>query len=45
MLSSLPLEDWMKINVKVSKRHSPMSAFIGYVIRDNHAEVIIAKGK
>lgn len=40
-----PLECWAKINVHDSKRHSTRPASIWYVIRDNDAIVIEAKGK
>lgn len=35
----------MKINVDASERHSKMSAFVGYIMRDNYATVIVVTGK
>lgn len=44
-IRKLPLEDCVKINANASERHSTRLASKGYVISNNHATIIMVKGK
>lgn len=41
----LPPEGWIKINVDVSRRQESKSTTIGFVMRDNNANIIMARDK
>lgn len=40
-----PLQGWIKINIDASRRQGSKATSIGFVMRDNHTHVIVAKGK
>lgn len=40
-----PPKDWIKVNVDVSRRNTTRLASIGYIMRENQAHIIMAKGK